>query len=144
MKVEIINPSTGDVVDTYSVPALRTFDFREWADESEVEIAFNCLLNTVENLDSKDRETQEPISNPREVDFYLPDPIKNKVISQSENLQTNTEGTSDQIPDEVIDTVSISMPVLKSSTILMAVVQEILQNHPHSDYKVRISDDSDE
>ena len=139
MKIEVINPSTLEVVETYSVPYLSMFDFQQWKDESEILIHLNCFLNKVENLDSNDPETNEPISDPREVDFYLPDPIKNQAISQFAKSKMDIGESSDQNIDEVIEQVSMSR--LKSSTILFAVVTEILQNHPHSDYKVRISDE---
>ena len=111
-------------------------DFQEWKDESKVEIHLNCLLNTVKNLNSKDSETQDPISNPKKVDFYLPDPLIENVFDQLAALQTDMEESPEQLAERV------STPVLKSSTILAAVVLEILQNHHHrSDYKVRISDE---
>ncbi len=136
MKIEIINPSTQEVIETYSVPDLSIFDFQQWKNKSEIIIHLNCLLDKVENLDSKDPETQMPtISNPEEVDFYLPDPIKKQVFSEYEALQTDMEVSREQFEDK------ISKPALKSSTILTSVILEILQNHhQRTDYKVRISD----
>ena len=135
MKVEVINPSTRKTIQTYFVSDLSMLDFQEWKDESKVEIHLNCLLNTVKNLNSKDSETQDPISNPKKVDFYLPDPLIENVFDQLAKSQTDTEEPPDQFADR------ISTPELKSSIILSAVVMEILQNHhPLSDYKVRISD----
>ena len=140
MKLEIINPATQqETVKTYSVPDLSMFDFQEWQELNEVIINLNQLSNAIANLDSKDSETNEPISNSREVDFYLPDPIKNRAISQFTESRTGTAEPLDEIPNEGTDW--DYMAVLKSSTILSVVVTEILQNHyPHSDYKVRISD----
>lgn len=137
MKVEVIKISTEKSV-TYSVPNFSMLDFQEWKDESEpVLIPLNELKDTVDNLDAKDPETQEPVSNPQEVDFYLPDPIKNRVIAQLAKSQTDLDREAERL--EITE--RISTPVLKSSTILSAVVEEILQNHrPPSDYKVRISD----
>ena len=135
MKVEVINPSTQKTIQTYFVSDLSILDFQEWKDESKVEIHLNCLLNTVKNLNSKDSETQDPISNPKKVDFYLPDPLMENVFDQLAKSQTDTEEPPDQFADQ------ISTPELKSSIILSAVVMEILQNHhPHSGHKVRISD----
>ena len=136
MKVEVINPSTRKTIQTYFVSDLSMLDFQEWKDESKVEIHLNCLLNTVKNLNSKDSETQDPISNLKKVDFYLPDPLIENVFDQLAALQTDMEESPEQLAERV------STPVLKSSTILAAVVAEILQNHhQRSDYKVKISDE---
>ena len=139
MKVEVIECSTRKTIETYSVPALSMLEFQEWKVLSEVVIDLNHLSDAAANLDSKDSETNEPISNSQKVEFYLPDPIKNRVLSQLTKSQTGAEESADQILDEVTE--RVSMPELKSSTILSAVVTEILQNHhPHSNYKVRIFD----
>ena len=128
-----IKRSKEESIVTYSVPDLSILDFQGWKDKNEpIGIPLNKLKDTVDNLDSKDPETGEPVSDPREVDFYLPDLLKNRVISRLAKSQTDTE-------EEV--TKKISIPPLRSSVILSAVVVEILQNHlPPSDYKVRISD----
>ena len=131
MKLEIIIPSTKKTtektIETYSVPGFSMLDFQEWKTLNEVIINLNQLPDATANLDSIDPETKDPVSNPQEVDFYIPDPVKNRAISQFRSSRTGTEEPSE--------------PVLKSSIILCAVVTEILQNHhPHSDYKVRISD----
>ena len=141
MTVEVITCSTQkETTEVYTVSDLSMFDFQEWKDLSEVVIGLNQLSATTINLDSNDPETTDPIFNPRKVDFYLPDPIKNRMFDQVVESERDTEGSEDQIRDEVTE--RISMPKLKSSTILSAVVTEILQNHqPHSDYKVRISDE---
>ena len=139
MKVEVINSSTQNPIKTYSVSHLSMFDFHEWKVLNEVVIDLNHLSDVAAKLDSKDSATKELISNSRRVDFYLPDPIKNRMLSQRAESQKGTEESSDQILDEVTE--KVSMPALKSITILSAVVTEILQNHrPLSDYKVRISD----
>ena len=133
MKVEVIDRSTEESIVTYSVPDLSILDFQGWKDENEpIGIPLNKLKDTVDKLDSKDPETGEPISYPKKVDFYLPDPLKNRVFSRlAKSTDPDMEGESEQV----------SMSVLKSSTILSAVVTEILQNHlPPSDYKVRVSD----
>ena len=134
MKVEILHRTSQEAIATYGVPDLSILDFQEWQDFSEpVVIPLNCLKERVAELDSIDPETGEPVSGPKTVDFYLPDPLKDRVIFQLTNLKTDTE--------ESPDTESVSTSVLKSSTILSAVVTEILQNHsPHSDYEARISD----
>lgn len=140
MKLEVIRDCrTEKIIKTYSVPDLAMLDFHEWQILNEVVIDLNQLSHAIAKLDSKDSEINEPISNSREVDFYLPDPIKNRALSQFAKLQMDTQEASDQIPNEVTD--RDSMAVLESSTVLSAIVTEILQNHhPHSDYKVRISD----
>ena len=142
MKVEVINRSTKEPIEIYSVRDLSMLDFQEWKESSEIVIHLDCLLKTVDNLDSTDPETQEPISHPTEVDFYLPDPIKNQAISQFVKAQTNPEDPADELEDGYDEGIKrVSIPELKSSTILSAVVKEILQNHhPYSVYEVRISD----
>ena len=135
MKLEVIDPSTLKTIETYSVD-LSMFDFQEWKDESEVTVHLNCLSDTVAKLDSKDPETETAISsNLRQVDFYLSDPLKKRVLSQLATPQTNVEESIEQLEERV------ATPVLKSSTVLAAVALEILQNHhQRSDYKVKISD----
>lgn len=140
MKIEVINSEKQETIKTYSVPDFRMLDFQQWQALNEVVINLNHLSHVIANLDSKDLVTNEPISKSWEVDFYLPDPIQKRAFSQFMKSQTITQEPSDQIPNEAID--GESMAVLKSSTVLSAVVTEILQNHhPHSDYKVRISDE---
>ena len=119
---------------TYDVPDFSILNFQEWKGLSEPEvIPLNCLESRVAELDSIDPVTRKPVSDSREVDFYLPDPLKSWVISQLTNHETDTEESPD--PE------SVSTPELKASTVLSAVVTEILQNHsPHSDYKVRFYD----
>ena len=142
MKVEVINPSTEKTIKTYSVPDLSMLDFQGWEELCEEAILLNSLSETVKKLDSKDPETQEPVSFPKEVDFYLPDPLKNRVFSQLAMSKTNTEDSPDRFEDILKEfTERVSTPELKSSTVLFAVVTEILRNHtPHSDYQVRISE----
>ena len=134
MKVEIIRCATQESVVTYDVPDFSILNFQEWKGLSESEvIPLNCLESRVAKLDSIDPETRVPVSSLERVDFYLPNPLKNRVVSQIANQETGTEESPD--PE------SVSTSKLKASTVLSAVVTEILQNHsPHSDYKVRISD----
>ncbi|MDE0014832.1 MAG: hypothetical protein OXU51_01510 [Candidatus Poribacteria bacterium] len=117
-------------------------DFQEWKAVSKVEIDLNQLSYTTSNLDSDDHETNEPASNPQEIDFYLPNPIKDRAVSQFAKLRTDQEESMNQSVDGLDQVIEKRSSVeLKSSVILDAVVTEILQNHhPHSDYKVRISD----
>ena len=142
MKLEVINRSTRETIATYSVSDFSMFDFQEWKGQSKVVINLDCLSATVADMDSNDPETQKPVSNPREVDFYLPDPIKTQAISQLAKSQMDTEESPDQSTDRLNEvTEQVSTPELKSSTILSAIVTEILQNHhPHSEYEMRISD----
>ena len=123
MKVEVIDLSTLKTIETYFVSDLSILDFQEWKDESKVEIHLNCLLNTVKNLNSKDSETQDPISNPTEVDFYLPAPLMNNVLVQLAKSQTDTAESPNQFEDRLNEvTDRVSTPELKSSIILSAVV----------------------
>lgn len=142
MKVEVIECSTKKTIETYFVVDLDLIDFQGWEELSEDAILLNRLSDTVKNLESKDPETQEPVSFPKEVDFYLPDPLKNRVFSQLAMSKTDTEESSDRFADILEEfTDRASTPELKSSAVLFAVVTEILQNHtPHSDYQVRISE----
>ena len=142
MKVEVINRSTKDPIEIYSVRDLSMLDFQEWKESSEIMIHLDCLLDTVKNLDSRDAETQEPISNPTEVDFYLPDSLIENILHRLAKSQTDTEESPDQFEDRLNEVKEwFFTPELKSSTMLFAVVTAILQNHhPHSDYEVRISD----
>ena len=80
--IEVINSEKQEIIETYSVPHLSMFDFQGWNDTNKDIIDLNQLSATTANLDSNDPETNEPISNPREVDFYLSDPIKNRVLDQ--------------------------------------------------------------
>ena len=147
MKLEIIERSTDDLIATYSVPELSMPDFQEMFDsqerkgpnEIEVTIDLDCLSGTVKDLDSNDPKTQKSGPEPRsEVDFYLPEPIINRMISQLKNRGKSAD--SDEISEDEISE-RVYRPALELSTILSATVTEILRNHhPHSDYEVKISD----
>ena len=143
MKVEVIDLLTKKTIEIYSIPDLSMLDFQEWKEESKVEIHLNCLLNAVRDLNSKDPETQDLISNSKKVDFYLPDPLMKDILNQFAKSQIDPGESPDRSADKLSEVIDrASMPELKSSTILIAVVTEILQNHlPHSDYKVKISDE---
>ena len=145
MKLEVINPSTPKTIETYSVPDLSMlafFDFEEWKDEGTIVIDLNSLSDTIANLNLEDSETQEPEPSREAVDFYLPDPLKDSMLSLFAKSQTETKETPSQFADRLNEISEQALrPMLKLSAILSAVVTEILQNHhPHSDYKVRISD----
>ena len=142
MKVEVINLSTREIIETYSVPNLSMFDFQEWNGKSEDIIHLDCLSDAVKNLDSKDDVTQEPLLTSTEVDLYLPDPLKDQALRRFAKSQIAQEESSEQFADKLDQvTEQVSEPELKSSIILSAVVKEIVQNHhPNSDYEVRISD----
>ena len=141
LEVKVINRSTDEPIAIYSVPDFSMLDFQEWKEKSEVTIKLDCLSDKVADLDSNDPEIQKPVSNPRKVDFYLPDSIENQMVFQFAKLKTDTEESTDQSVDNNEVSERVSTPNLKSSTILSAIVTEILQNHhPHSDYQVKISD----
>lgn len=144
MKVEVITCSTEKTIETYTVsdlPMFAFFDFDEWKNEGNILIDLNSLSDTVANLDPEDSEIQEPQPSREGVDFYLPHPLKDSALSRFAGSQTETKETS-EFTDRLREvSEQASRPALKLSTILSAVVTEILQNHhPHSDYKVRISD----
>ncbi len=140
--IEVINSEKQKTIKTYSVPDFRMLDFQEWTAVSTIEIDLNQLSATTTDLNSDDSETNEPVSNPREVDFYLPDPIKDRAISQFAKLKADQEELMNQFVDGLDEVPEQDSSVkLKSSVILDAVVTEILRNHhPHSNYKVKISD----
>ncbi len=137
MKLEIIECSTCEKIETYSVQDFSMLDFQEWKEQDESEVTINLadFSDTVAALNSEDSATQEPVSDSRKVDFYLPTPLIKKAFDQLTKLQMDTEEVADQFADR------FSTPELKSSTVLSAIATEILQTyHPYSEYKVRISD----
>ena len=141
MKLEIIECSTGGTIETYSLLEFYMSDLQGWKEQNEVTIDLGCLSDTVAKLDSVDPEILEPVSYPKEVDFYLSDPIKDRAISQFAESQTDRGESTDQSVDSDKISEQAYTPELKSSTILSAIVTEILQNHhPYSEYEVRISD----
>ena len=145
MKLEVINRTTQKTIETYTLtdlPILAFFDFEEWRDEGLVVIDLSSLLDTVVNLNPEDSDIQEPEPSREAVDFYLPDPLKDSMLSLFAKLQAETKETGSQFADRLKEvSEQILRPALKPSTIISAVVTEILQSHqPDSDYKVRISD----
>lgn len=145
MKLEVINPPKQKTIETYSVPDLSMFaffDFEEWKDEGTIVIDLNSLSDTMANPNIEDSEIQEPEPSREAVDLYLPDPLKDSMLSLFAKSQAETKETPNQFADRLNEISEQALrPMLKLSTILSAVVTEILQNHqPHSDYKVRISD----
>ena len=116
------------------------FDFQERKGPNEIEVTIDLdyLSGTVKDLNSNDPKTQKSEPEPREVDFNLPDPIVNRMISQLKNRGKSAD--SDEISEDEISE-RVYTPTLELSTILSAIVMEMLQNHhPHSDYEVKISD----
>lgn len=75
MKIEVINSEKQKTIETYSVPNLSMIDFQGWNDLDEIDL--NQLSAATGKLNSNDPKTNEPISNLQEVNFYLPDRIKN-------------------------------------------------------------------
>ena len=142
MKLEVINCTTLEPIETYSVPYFSMLDFQEWKNEDEVVIDLNCLSATVANLNQEDSDIQEPEPSREAVDFYLPDPLKDSMLSRLAKSQAETKETPSQFADRLDEISEQALrPMLKLSTILSAVVTEILQNHhSHSEHKVRISD----
>ena len=118
------------------------FDFQKWENESEFVINLDHLPDIIANLNQEDSESQEPEPSREAVDFYLPDLLKNSMLSRFAQLQTETEEPVSQFADRLNEvSEQVLRPALKLSNILSAVVAEILQNHHiHSNYKVKISD----
>lgn len=145
MKLEVINSSTEKTIETYSVPDLSMFvffNFEEWKDEGTIVIDLSSLSDTMVNPNIEDSEIQESEPSREAVDFYLPDPLKDSMLFLFAKSQTETKETPSQFADRLNEISEQALrPMLKLSTILSAVVTEILQNHhPHSEHKVRISD----
>ena len=142
MRIEIISCSSSEPIATYSVPNLSMLDFQEWKETQHEIIPLNDLMESVAKLDSRDSETEVPISAERAVAFYLPDPLKNQVFSRIDVLRQSADEENYYSEDmSETDSEGISVSVLKSSTVLFAAVTEILLNHsPCSKYKVKITD----
>ena len=142
MKVEVINCSTKVTIETYSVANLDLIGFQGWEKISKDAIHLTHLENVVKNVQLKDPETRDPISFPKEVELYLPDPLKDRVFFRLAKSIKDMDESSHQFKDTLEDvTEQASTPDLKLTTVLSAVVTEILQNHqPHTDYEVRISE----
>lgn len=143
MKLVVIDCSKQTPIADYAVEDISMLDFLDWENSIEVTIDLDKLLQTVSNLDSNDPETQKPVSSPKEVELFLPKPIKDLMLCNVANAKAAIDGSADQFSDRANEVAEkMSTPDLKSSTIMCAVVTEILQNHlPHHGYKVRISDE---
>lgn len=132
MKLEVIKSLEGETVETYLVADISTSIFSDWEESSHI-IAFNELYRIVTNLDAGDGEMNIA---PR-VDFYLPNPLKDRVLAKFAELNSNSQELSDQPLDGLNEG-----PYLKLNTVLSAVITEISRNHqPQADYQVRISDE---
>ena len=145
MKLEVINCTTQKTIKIYIIadlPMLAFFNFEEWKDDGAVVIGLSNLSNIVANLNPEDSDIQDPEPSGEAVDFYLPDPLKSSALSRFVKSQMEIEEIPSQFADRLREiNEQISRPALRLSTISSAVVTEILQNHhPHSDYKVKISD----
>lgn len=132
MKLEIIKCSENETVETYLLADISMF-YLPGLEESSHIIALNELSQIMTNLDPVDSE----MSVAPRVDFYLPDPLKDRMLSQFVELHPDMRELSDQLADGLNEG-----PYLKLSTVLSTVVAEISRNHqPNSDYKVKISDE---
>ena len=101
MKIEVIDGSTETLIEAYYIQGVSRYDFKEWrSQENEVIIPLDRLLYTVENLDSIDPETSEPISSPQEVDYFLPKPQKFHLLSRLEKRQSVENESSNQTIEE--------------------------------------------
>lgn len=117
-------------------------DFQEWKEVQPQIVSLKNLSESVAKLNSIDAETEAPNSRERRVDYYLPDPLKRQIFSRIEELQKCADyhfHLSEELSE--LGQKGECVSELKSSTILSAVVTEILRNHyPHSAFEVRISD----
>ena len=143
MKAEIICQATGKTVKTYSLPGVYMSYFQKW------EEALKCcplseLSSLVEELGSESPETADLIPVPMDVDYCLPAPLVDRVLSLFAEMQADTEQPFNELEEEVRIEIAeqINKPVLKLSTIFSALAVEVLQNHyPHSHYSMRVSDE---
>jgi len=142
MKLEVIDGSE-ELIAPYVVPELSMLSFQQWKDFSEVVVPLNQFLNVVANLSSIDLVTDMPISVAMSVDFYLPGPLKDKVLERLTKHRMDVSIDSGQSADLFQEiTERACTPPLKLSIILSAVAEELSQNHlPNDVYKVRISDE---
>lgn len=138
MKIEVFNPSSSKIIETYSVPNLSLLDFKdqEWLNEGKIEIDLNDFSNTMKNFNIEESEPSQEA-----VDFYLPDSITESLLSQVAIMQTDIK-ENNHFTDRYNEICEISVhPILKKDVILSSVVSEILRNHHIcSDLRVRISD----
>jgi hypothetical protein len=143
MKLEVIDRSREESIATYVVPELSMLSFQQWKDLSEVVIPLNQLLNVVADLSSIDLVTEMPISVGISVDFYLPGPLKDRVLERLTKHRMDAGIDSSQFADPLREiTEQACTPPLELSIILSAVAEELSRNHlPNDDYKVRISDE---
>ena len=100
MKLEIIKCSTCEKIETYSVQDFSMLDFQEWKEQNEREVTINlaCLSDTATNLNSEDPETLELVSDSREVDFYLPTPLIEKVLINSRSRKKIQKKSPSRFP----------------------------------------------
>ena len=142
MKLEVID-SSEELIALYVVPELSMLSFQQWKDLSEVVVPLNQLLNVVANLSSVDPVTEMPISVAVSVDFYLPDPLKDKVLERLTKHRMDVSVDSGQFADLLQEiTEQACTPPLKLSIILSAVAEELSRNHlPNDAYKVGVSDE---
>ena len=96
MKLEIIECSENKTIETYSVEDISMFNVPEWKESPQI-IPLNELSRIVANLSAVDSEMNVA---PR-VDFYLPDPLKNRMLSQFAKLHPDTHELSDQSADRL-------------------------------------------
>ncbi|MDE0181557.1 MAG: hypothetical protein OXL39_09445 [Caldilineaceae bacterium] len=142
MKIEVIESSSPDPIAIYWVSNFSMLDFQQWKSSPHQTIQLSNLWENAAKLDSRDPETREPNSSERAVDCYLPDPLRIQVMSRFDETHKSSNRNFGQSEDmSGLEYEGRLVSVLKSSTILSAVITEILQNHePHSNYNVRISD----
>jgi hypothetical protein len=143
MKLEVIDRSSGKIIAPYVVPAISMLSFQQWKDLSEVVIPLDQLSIEITGLDSSDPETGEPSLIVTPIDFYLPSPLKDGVTERLAKRQMAKNADSSQFPELLLEMKEqASTPPLDVSTILLAVAEEISQNHlPNDAYEVRISDE---
>jgi len=126
MKLEVIDQQ-GNAIQVYEVPVISIHDFA-WSDSAEIPIPLTQLLEVIRNLTPASE--LDPLF-PKVV-LYLPDPLINDIVDQ---LAATGNESKEEIKEQILT------PPLKHKILLLAVVQEIIQNHlPNEDYKVRISE----
>ena len=142
MKIEVFSCSTGETIETYSLPDFDLSYFQQW--EETLQCLPLCeLSNVVEELNSETPKAADLMPVTISVDFYLSAPLKHRALTLFARSQTGEEEFSDQTVEDFRNKIieGASSLNFKVSEIFSAVVKEILQNHdPHFNYGVKISD----
>ncbi len=137
MKFEVVDTSSEKEIVTYVVKGISMLGFHQWKDIEQIDVRLDQLASEIGKLDSDDSETEQPSPIAVHIDFYLPDPLRDRMARRLAGLKNANDIPSNQdAPD-----LELVLP-LRVSALLAAVVDEISHNHvPNAAFRVRISDD---